>query len=67
MKLIIDTDPGIDDAIAIALAHALPQIDLIGMTAIFGNTFVQQSSRNARYLADLIGIDAPVAEGAPRP
>lgn len=67
MKLIIDTDPGIDDAIAIALAHALPQIDLIGMTAIFGNTFVQQSSRNARYLADLIGIDAPVAEGAALP
>ena len=35
MKLIIDTDPGVDDAIAIALAHALPDVDLIGMTAIF--------------------------------
>jgi inosine-uridine nucleoside N-ribohydrolase len=67
MKLIIDTDPGIDDAIAIALAHALPQVDLIGMTAVFGNTQVIQSSRNARYLADLIGFDVPVAEGAALP
>ena len=67
MKLIIDTDPGIDDAIAIALAHALPQVDLIGMTAVFGNTHVVQSSRNARYLADLLGFDVPVAEGAALP
>jgi len=67
MKLIIDTDPGVDDAIAIALAHALPQIDLIGLTAVFGNTFVTQSSRNARYLCDMMGINAPVAEGAALP
>jgi len=67
VKLIIDTDPGIDDAIAIALAHAMPQIDLIGMTAIFGNTFVEQSSRNARFLADMLGMDVPVAEGAALP
>ena len=44
MKLIIDTDPGIDDAMAIALAHAMPEIELIGLTACFGNTFVSQSS-----------------------
>lgn len=67
MKLIIDTDPGVDDAIAIALAHALPDVDLIGMTAIFGNTFVTQSSRNARYLCDLFGMSVPVAEGAALP
>lgn len=67
MKLIIDTDPGVDDAIAIALAHALPQIDLVGLTTVFGNTFVAQSSRNARYLADLLGADVPVAQGAALP
>lgn len=67
MKLIIDTDPGVDDAIAIALAHAMPQIDLIGMTTVFGNTHVVQSSRNARYLCDLLGMDVPVAEGAALP
>lgn len=67
MKMIIDTDPGIDDALAIALAHAMPQIDLLGLTTVFGNTFVHQSSRNARYILDLLGADLPVAEGAKLP
>lgn len=67
MKLIIDTDPGIDDAMAIAYATAAPEIDLIGLTTIFGNTQVQQSSRNARYLLYRLGLDLPVAEGASLP
>ncbi len=67
MKMIIDTDPGVDDAIAIALAHALATVDLIGLTTVFGNTFVDQSSRNARYLCDLLGITIPVAAGASLP
>lgn len=67
MKLIIDTDPGVDDALAISLAHALPEVELVALTAIFGNTFVNQSSRNARYLLDMLGADIPVAEGAALP
>lgn len=67
MKLIIDTDPGIDDVLAIALAHAMPEIELLGLTTIFGNTFVDQSSRNARFLLDLLGADLPVAQGASLP
>lgn len=67
MKMIIDTDPGVDDALAIALAHALPQIELLGLTTVFGNTFVHQSSRNARYILDLLGAKMPVAEGAAMP
>ncbi|MFD0908478.1 nucleoside hydrolase [Ruegeria arenilitoris] len=67
MKLIIDTDPGIDDAMAIAYAAAAPEIDLIGLTTVFGNTHVQQSSRNARFLAHKLGLDIPVAEGAAFP
>lgn len=67
MKLIIDTDPGVDDALAIALAHALPEVELVALTTIFGNTFVNQSSRNARYLLDMLGADIPVAEGAQLP
>ena len=65
--MIIDTDPGVDDAIAIALAYALPHVELVGLTAIFGNTFVEQSSRNARFLCDMLGMDVPVAEGAALP
>ncbi|MES0861249.1 nucleoside hydrolase [Ruegeria sp. SCPT10] len=64
MKLIIDTDPGIDDAMAIAYAAAAPEIDLIGLTTVFGNTHVHQSSRNARFLVDKLGLDIPVAQGA---
>ena len=68
MKLIIDTDPGVDDALAIALAHAMPQVELVALTAIFGNTFVEQSSRNARFLLDLLKAEGvPVAEGAKLP
>ncbi|MCG7518457.1 nucleoside hydrolase [Ruegeria sp. Ofav3-42] len=67
MKLIIDTDPGIDDAMAIAYAAAAPEIELIGLTTVFGNTHVDQSSRNARFLLHKLGLDAPVAEGAPYP
>ncbi|MDE0850508.1 nucleoside hydrolase [Yoonia sp.] len=67
MKLIIDTDPGIDDALAIALATALPEVELLGLTAVFGNTFVQQSSRNARFLLNFLGHPCPVSEGAEMP
>lgn len=63
MKLIIDTDPGIDDAMAIAYAAAAPEFDLVGLTTVFGNTHVEQSSRNARYLAHRLGLDVPVASG----
>jgi inosine-uridine nucleoside N-ribohydrolase len=67
MKLIIDTDPGVDDALAIALATALPDVELLGLTTVFGNTFVHQSSRNARYLLDFLGCNCPVAAGAALP
>lgn len=65
--MIIDTDPGIDDAMAIAYAVAAPEIELLALTTVFGNTFVGQSSRNARYLLDRLGVDVPVAQGAALP
>lgn len=67
MKLILDTDPGVDDALAIAYAAAAPEIDLIGLTTIYGNAQVHQASRNARYLTDLLGLNIPVAQGAALP
>ncbi|WP_247744856.1 nucleoside hydrolase [Shimia sp. R11_0] len=67
MKLIIDTDPGVDDVIAIALAKTLPDTEVIGLTTVFGNTFTWQSSRNARFLLDLLKWPVPVYEGAEFP
>ena len=66
MKLIIDTDPGIDDAMAIAYAAAAPEIDLVGLTTVFGNTHVQQSSRNARFLLHKLGLPLPRGAAPPQ-
>ncbi|MEM7444917.1 MAG: nucleoside hydrolase [Pseudomonadota bacterium] len=67
MKIIIDTDPGVDDAMAIFYAHAAEEIELLGLTTAFGNVFVHQATRNALYLAEMLGKDIPVAQGAALP
>jgi inosine-uridine nucleoside N-ribohydrolase len=65
--VIFDTDPGIDDAMALLFAHRAPAIDLLGITTTFGNATVDQTTRNALFLADRFGIDAPVHRGAAAP
>lgn len=67
IPVIIDTDPGIDDAMAILLAGKSPAIDLVGLTTIYGNVDVQRATRNALHLGDLLGQPIPVATGAARP
>ena len=67
LKLIIDTDPGIDDAMAILYAVAAPEIDLLGLTTVFGNVTTPKATRNALYLLEQAGIEIPVAEGLHRP
>lgn len=66
-RLIIDTDPGVDDAMAILYAAAHPGLELIGLTSVFGNVPVTTATRNALWLAELAGLDIPVAEGAATP
>ncbi|KAG5573720.1 hypothetical protein H5410_063486 [Solanum commersonii] len=64
-KIIIDTDPGIDDAIAIFVALQSPEIEVIGLTTIFGNVHTTLSTRNALHLLEIAGrTDIPVAEGS---
>ena len=66
--LIIDTDPGVDDAYAIALACASPEVDLLGVTTVFGNVGLAMTTRNALRILALYGReDVPVAAGADRP
>jgi inosine-uridine nucleoside N-ribohydrolase len=67
MKLIIDTDPGVDDAMAILYAAVHPGLELIGLTSVFGNVPVATATRNALFLAEMAGLDIPVAEGAAVP
>ncbi|MEV6909572.1 nucleoside hydrolase [Amycolatopsis sp. NPDC051071] len=67
-KLIIDTDPGVDDAFALALAARSEDVDLLGVTTVFGNVPLSHTTANARRLLQLFGReDVPVAAGAARP
>ncbi|MFH5776432.1 nucleoside hydrolase [Paracoccus sp. NGMCC 1.201697] len=67
MKLLIDTDPGIDDAMAIIFAARHPRIELVGLTTVFGNVPVEIATRNALALVEHCGLDIPVAQGAAHP
>lgn len=64
-KIIIDTDPGIDDAMAIFVALQSPEVEVIGLTTIYGNVYTTLATRNALHLLDIAGrTDIPVAEGS---
>ncbi|KAE8022740.1 hypothetical protein FH972_008517 [Carpinus fangiana] len=64
-KIIIDTDPGIDDAMAIFLALRSPEVEVIGLTTIYGNVYTTLATRNALHLLEVAGrTDIPVAEGS---
>ncbi|CAI0408224.1 unnamed protein product [Linum tenue] len=67
-KLIIDTDPGIDDSMAILMAFQTPEVEILGLTTVFGNVSTEDATRNALLLCELAGRpDIPVAEGSPEP
>lgn len=67
-KILYDTDPGIDDAMALLLALSSPEIEIIGVTTVFGNTHVEATTRNALNLLNFAGRpDIPVAKGAGQP
>ncbi|TNC73387.1 nucleoside hydrolase [Rubellimicrobium roseum] len=66
-KIIIDTDPGQDDAIAILLALASPEIELLGVTTVAGNVPLARTQENARKAVELSGRPVPVMAGCDRP
>ncbi|EWC61881.1 Inosine-uridine preferring nucleoside hydrolase [Actinokineospora spheciospongiae] len=67
-RLIIDTDPGVDDAFALALAARSPEVDLLAVTTVFGNVGLEHTTRNALRVLALLGReDVPVGVGAARP
>lgn len=64
MKVIFDTDPGIDDAMALLYLSKLPEIELLGITTVVGNAGIETTTRNALFLRRQFGIAAPVIRGA---
>ena len=68
VKVIFDTDPGVDDAMALYYALAHPAIDVIGITTTFGNVTVAQAAANALYLTAIAGQGCiPVTRGVATP
>jgi len=65
LPLLIDTDPGVDDALAILMAHA--HTDVAALTVAAGNVGLKHTVRNARTLVDLVGAATPVFAGCPSP
>jgi purine nucleosidase len=67
-KIIIDTDPGQDDAVAILLALASPELEVLGITVVAGNVPLALTVRNARMICELAGRpDVRIFAGAVRP
>jgi purine nucleosidase len=67
-RVLIDTDPGIDDAVAILLALASPEIDVVGITAVAGNVPLDKTALNARRIVSIAGRhNVPVAAGCAEP
>ena len=66
--MIIDTDPGVDDASAILMALACPWVEVLALTTVGGNVPLARTTRNALALLEYAGrTDVPVARGNARP
>ncbi|WP_425641363.1 nucleoside hydrolase [Marinomonas gallaica] len=66
-KIIIDTDPGIDDAMAIFFAFQAKELDVLGLTTTYGNVPVDIATKNALILTEIAGVDVPVVGGVSIP
>lgn len=64
IPVIIDTDPGVDDFLALMLANSSDKLDIRGVCAVGGNQILEKTSKNALDIAEFIGLEAPIAKGA---
>lgn len=68
MRIVLDTDPGIDDAVAILYLAAQAEVDIVAVGSVHGNVSAQLAAANSRRILDVLGLDdVPVAVGAARP
>ena len=65
-KILIDCDPGIDDALAITLAHGSAELEILGLTTVGGNVSLPKTTANALRLREFLGFpEVPVVPGSP--
>ena len=67
IPILLDGDPGHDDAMAWMLAQSSPLLEIRGVTSVCGNQTIDKTTYNAQRVMTLLGIDAPLAKGRPRP
>ena len=61
-RVIIDTDPGTDDALALMMALGSPDLDVLGLTTVGGNARLADTTRNALRLLDCLGIESSMGD-----
>jgi inosine-uridine nucleoside N-ribohydrolase len=66
-KIILDCDPGVDDALAIVFAHGSPDVAIAGITTVAGNVTLDKTTGNALRIREFLGADWPVTAGCPAP
>lgn len=66
-KIILDTDPGIDDTLAIFFAFQSPEFEVLGLTTVFGNVPATMAAQNALSLVELAELNIPVCKGVAMP
>lgn len=64
IPVIIDCDPGVDDALALMLANSKKELDIKAITTVAGNVGIEYTTKNARLVAGLLGMDTEIARGA---
>jgi inosine-uridine nucleoside N-ribohydrolase len=67
VPILIDTDPGIDDVVALALAARSPELEVAGITTTYGNTTLAAATRNARSVLAILDSRIPIYPGSDRP
>ncbi len=67
IKLIVDADVGTDDAVAITALALAPNVEILGVTCVHGNTGVEFTTENTLRLVDFLGLNIPVYKGCPTP
>ena len=67
IPVILDGDPGHDDAIGWTLAQGSGRFDILAVTSCSGNVGIEKTTYNTLRVCTLLGIDAPIAEGCPHP
>ncbi len=67
-RILLDCDPGLDDALALLLAHGDPALELVGVTTVGGNVGLRHTTKNALELREYLGFDdVPISAGADKP